>query len=197
MIELPGPRLQAGGALNEALVRRRSVRDFATTALPLQAISQLLWAAQGVTHPDGLRTAPSAGALYPLELHLLAGAVQGLDAGIYRYRPDVHRLQGTLTGDRRSELAHAALDQDWISGAPAVLVIAAVYERTGRKYGARAQRYVHIEAGHAAQNVLLQAVSLGLAGTDVGAFDDAAVQRLLSMPGDEQPLLIIPLGVPR
>jgi SagB-type dehydrogenase family enzyme len=197
MIDLPSPHLEAGAPLNEALAARRSTRSFSARALPLDSVSQLLWAAQGVTHPDGLRTAPSAGALYPLELYLLAGAVQDLAPGIYRYRPAEHRLQPTVNGDLRAELAAAALGQDWIRQAPAALVIAGVYERTGRKYGARAQRYVHIETGHAAQNVLLQAVALGLGGTAVGAFDDRALQRLLQLPADQQPLLVVPLGVPR
>lgn len=197
MIDLPSPRLESGAPLNEVLAARRSTRSFSATALPLPSVSQLLWAAQGVTHPDGLRTAPSAGALYPLELYLLAGAVQDLAPGIYRYRPAEHRLQPTVSGDRRAELAAAALGQDWIRQAPAALVIAGVYERTGGKYGARAQRYVHIETGHVAQNVLLQAVALGLGGTAVGAFDDGALQRLLQLPADQQPLLVIPLGVPR
>lgn len=197
MINLPDPRLEDGASLNEALAARRSIRRFTTAPLPLHTVSQLLWAAQGVTHPDGLRTAPSAGALYPLELHLLAGAVQGLEAGIYRYHPTDHRLQRTVSGELRTELADAALGQDWIRQAPAALVIAGVYERTSRKYGARAQRYVHIETGHVAQNILLQAVGLGLGGTAVGAFDDSALQRLLRLPEDEQPLLVIPLGVPR
>lgn len=197
MIALPSPNLEAAGSLNEALARRRSIRRFATAELPLQSVSQLLWAAQGVTDRDGLRTAPSAGALYPLELYLLAGTVQDLAPGVYRYRPTDHSLQPTLTGDLRATLADAALDQDWIRQASVVLVIAAVHERTRRRYGERAERYVHIETGHAAQNVLLQAVSLGLGGTPVGAFDDSAVKQLLAMPGDEYPLLVIPLGVPR
>jgi SagB-type dehydrogenase family enzyme len=197
MIDLPSPSLAAGAPLNEALAARRSTRSFSAAPLPLPSVAQLLWSAQGVTHPDGLRTAPSAGALYPLELYLLAGAVQDLEAGVYRYRPADHRLQPSVNGDLRAELADAALGQDWIREAPAALVIAGVYERTGRKYGARAQRYVHIETGHVAQNVLLQALALGLGGTPVGAFDDSALQRLLQLPADQQPLLVIPLGVPR
>lgn len=197
VIDLPSPQRQAGAALNEALAARRSVRSFTAAPLPLPSVSQLLWAAQGVTDPDGLRTAPSAGALYPLELYLLAGAVQDLEPGVYRYRPAEHSLQRTVSGDLRTELADTALGQDWIGQAPATLVIAGVYDRTGRKYGARAQRYVHIETGHVAQNILLQAVALGLGGTAVGAFDDGALQRVLRLPEDQQPLLVIPLGEPR
>ena len=139
----------------------------------------LALAAQGITHSEGLRTAPSAGALYPLEVYLVAGRVATLPAGIYRYDPRRHQLVPTVSGDRRRELTLAALHQSWIADAPAVVVIAAVFRRTSTKYGGRGERYVHIEAGHAAENVCLQAVALGLGTTIVGAFSDAEVKRLL------------------
>lgn len=196
MITLPKPTIDAGNSLGIALTRRRSVREFAVAELPLDSIAQLLWAAQGITTPDGRRTAPSAGALYPLELYLLAGSVQDLRAGVYHYQPARHSLEQALAGDLRAALAEAALGQDWISQASAAVLIVGVYQRTSRKYGARAERYVHIEAGHAAQNLLLQAVTLGLGGTAVGAFDDKALQGLLRLPRDEHPLVILPIGVP-
>ncbi len=195
--KLPELRLQDPMPLTETLRLRRSVRDYAPAALTLEAAAQLLWAAQGITSPDGLRTAPSAGALYPLELHLVAGKVEGLPDGSYRYDPERHSLTLTAPGDLRSALAHAALDQSWIARAPAVVVIAAVPKRTTRKYGERGIRYVHIEVGHAGQNLLLQAVGLGLRSVVVGAFRDRAVQQLLGLASDEHPLAILPVGYPR
>jgi SagB-type dehydrogenase family enzyme len=161
----------------------------------LDEAAQLLWAAQGITHSEGLRTAPSAGALYPLEIYFLAGTVASLPAGIYRYEPKLHSLARTVSGDQRRELASAAHHQAWIADASAVVVIAAVYRRTRTKYGDRAERYVHIEAGHVAENICLQAVALGLGTTIVGAFADAEVKRLLGL-GEEEPILLIPVGRP-
>jgi SagB-type dehydrogenase family enzyme len=173
---------------------RRSIREFAPGALALAEVGQLLWAAQGITDSVGLRTAPSAGALYPLEVCLAAGEVSALTPGLYRYDPNRHILAKTEDGDRRTELANAALGQAWIAAAAAILVLAAVYRRTTDKYGARGERYVHIEIGHAAQNIYLQALALGLGTTEVGAFDDRAVKAVLGLPGDQTPLAIMPIG---
>ena len=194
-VSLPSPRPASAVSVEEALASRRSVRDFADAGLSLEDMAQLLWAAQGITHSEGLRTAPSAGALYPLEVYLVAGRVATLPAGIYRYDPRRHQLAPTALGDRRPGLAAAALHQTWIADAPAVVVIAAVFRRTSVKYGERGERYVHIETGHAAENVCLQAVALGLGTTIVGAFSDAEVKRLLGL-GEEEPLLLIPVGKP-
>jgi SagB-type dehydrogenase family enzyme len=180
-----------------ALRARRSVREFAVSPLSLAELSQLLWAAQGTTTGDGRRTAPSAGALYPLEVSVVAGDVTGLPAGVYRYRPDGHRLMPVATGDRRRALAAAALEQDWMRPAPVALVIAAVYARTERKYGERAARYVHFEAGCAAENVALQAVALGLGTVVVGAFQDREVAAVAALDTNERPLAILPVGRPR
>jgi SagB-type dehydrogenase family enzyme len=180
-------------SLEEALAHRRSVREFAPGALTLSEVSQLMWAAQGVTAPER-RTSPSAGATYPLEIYLVAGKVDGLGAGVYRYRPRQHRLEAVTEGDIRVPLAVAAVDQEWISQAAMVVVIAAVFERTTVRYGKRAERYVHMEAGHAAQNLLLQAAALGLGATPAGAFNDAEVSRLLHLPVDEAPLYFVPVG---
>jgi SagB-type dehydrogenase family enzyme len=145
---------------------------------------------------DGRRTAPSAGALYPLELYLVAGHITGLDAGVYRYVPARHQLTPVLAGDVRLALARAALDQDCVGQAAATLVFTAVTRRTTRKYGERGLRYVHIEVGHAAQNVFLQASALALATVTVGAFDDDAVARLLQLTREEAPLYLMPVGRP-
>ena len=191
-VSLPPP--QAGAmSLEEALARRRSVREFSAGALTLAEVSRLAWAAQGVTKPEG-RTAPSAGATYPLEVYLAVGEVKGLAAGVYRYRPGPHRLEAVADGDIRRQLAAAAVGQEWVSRAALVVVIAAAFERTTARYGRRGERYVHMEAGHAAQNLLLQAAALGLGATPVGAFNDAEVCRLLHLPDGETPLYLIPVG---
>ncbi len=194
-LPLPPPSLKGPLSVEYALAKRRSVRGFAEGGLELGHAAQLLWAGQGITHPDGLRTAPSAGATYPLELLLVAGAVVSVPPGVYRYEPGPHRLALALPGDRRRELAEAALGQGWIARAPAVVVIAAIVRRTTARYGDRGRRYVHIEAGHAAENIALQAVALGLGSTVVGAFADDRVALLLGL-GDAEPLLLIPVGRP-
>ena len=196
LTELPKPETKGEFAVQAALARRRSMRDFASGALTTAELGQLLWAAQGVTSPDGKRAAPSAGALYPLEVYAAAGKVDGLEAGVYRYQPESHALQQTGTRDVRQELAAAALHQDWVADAPVVLVLAAVYVRTTGKYGDRGIRYVHIEIGHAAQNVYLQAEALDLATVMVGAFRDDRVAEVLGLPSDHEPLAILPVGRP-
>ena len=197
VILLPAPRQKSETSIEAALWRRRSVRELRGEALTLAEVSQLLWATQGITNPEGRRTAPSAGATYPLEVFLVAGKEGSMPAGVYRYRPRQHDLVCLAEGDRRTKLAAAALDQDWLNDAPVTIAIAAVYERTARKYRQRAERYVHMEVGHAAQNVHLQAVALGLGTVVVGAFDDAAVKRVLNLADNEQPLCLLPLGKPR
>jgi len=196
VIRLPAPRLDGGASLVAVLTARRSIREYADQALTLDDVSQLLWAAQGVTSPGGARTAPSAGALFPLEIYLVAGAVQQLAAGIYRYRPMRHALERTAEGDRRGALARAALRQDWIGRAPAVVVLAAVYSRTTGKYGGRGRKYVHMDVGHAAQNVYLQAAAIDLGTTFVGAFHDNQVKQTLELPAAEHPLGLMPVGHP-
>lgn len=196
MIPLPPPRTDGPVSVERALQQRRTVREFSAAALALGEIGQLLWSAQGITHPEGLRAAPSAGALYPLELTVVAGNVTGLNAGVYRYDPAGHVLMPLAAGDRRADLARAALGQSWMQQAPALIAFGAVETRTTRKYGQRGSRYVHIEVGHAAQNVFLQAESLGLGAAVVGAFDDAAVAAVLQMPEGEKPLYLMPVGKP-
>lgn len=190
-IPLPPPRLQGPMSLEETLAARRSVRSFTDEPLTLEKIGQLLWAAQGITREWGGRTAPSAGALYPLEVYVAT------PDGLYHYVPQGHRLEVKSRTDLREALWEAGLMQDAIRESPAVFVVTAVYERTAGKYGARAERYVHLEAGHAAQNLLLQAVALGLGGVPIGAFYDERVQAALSLPRDHAPLYLIPVGYPR
>jgi len=208
MISLPAPDTVGGAPLARTLVERRSVRAFAETPITPQEVGQLLWAAQGVTQKEsepagwrsewgpwqgGLRTAPSAGALYPLEIYLVAARVDGLEPGLYHYIPGKHALQpvGSCT---LGELAGAALDQRSVAEAPAVVVLTGVFERTAAKYGDRAPRYVHIEAGAAGENLLLQAAGLGLGGVFTGAFRDDAVAEVLGLPEGHAPLGLIPVG---
>jgi len=193
-IELPAPRVTGSASLEQVIAQRRSQREFTNSRLTMGEVGQLLWSAQGVTDPKGLRAAPSAGALYPLELYLVAGTIEDMAPGVYHYRPDRHQLIKTESGDSRMALARAALSQDWIADAAAVVVFTADYQRTMRKYGHRSKRYVHIETGHAAENLFLQAQSLGLATVIVGAFDDDALASVLRLPAELQPLLLMPIG---
>jgi len=191
-VSLPAPRTMGTTSLEEALSKRRSIRAYSNEPLSLRETSQLLWAAQGVTSPRGFRTAPSAGALYPMELYLVVSEVEGLTPGIYHYDPHEHALRRTKEGDFRGRLADAALGQSAIRNAPLSLVVPAVYERTARKYGDRAVRYVRMEAGHIAQNLYLQATALGLGTVTIGAFYDERVQEALGI--EEEPLYIMPIG---
>ncbi len=190
VIELPAPRTDGPVSLEEALGGRRSARTFTPEALTVEEISQLLWAAQGITASWGGRTAPSAGALYPLEVYVADQAT------LSRYLPDGHRLELVVDRDVRADLAHAAHDQEAVGDAPAVFAITAVPSRTEAKYGDRAERYVNLEAGHAAQNVLLQATALGLGGVPIAAFDDGDVALVLSLPEGFVPIYLISVGHP-
>jgi SagB-type dehydrogenase family enzyme len=187
---LPPPSLVGEKSLEEVIASRRSMREFTDQALSWSNISQLLWSAQGLADPGGLRTAPSAGALYSLEMYV------ALPDGAYHYLPHGHAMERVSERDLRQDLWQAGLRQDALRQASAIFVIAAVYERTEAKYGERAERYVHLEAGHAAQNMLLQAVALELGAVPIGAFSDDLVQAALGLPADHRPLYLIPVGHP-
>jgi SagB-type dehydrogenase family enzyme len=197
VVRLPEPRRDGRMSLEAALWARHSTRAFTRDSLPLADLAQLLWAAQGANRPDGHRTAPSAGATYPLEVLVLPARVSGLPAGTYRYRSGAHTLEPVQAGDRLPEFLQSAARAPWIADAAALLVITGVGERTARRYGERAERYVALEAGHAAQNVALQAAALGLGTTYVGSFVDSAVTRLLALPPGERPYAVLPVGRPR
>ena len=187
--ELPKPSLKGTMSVEEALATRRSVRAYADRALSDEQLAQILWAAQGITQEGrGLRTAPSAGALYPIEVYVF------LSDGVWHYSPQTHSLTVHVKGDQRDALARAALGQAWVRTNGAVVLIAADYARTTRKYGDRAKQYVHVEVGCVCQNVLLQATALGLAGVPLGAFNDAEVKRVAALPDEQTPQLLIPLG---
>lgn len=189
IIDLPTPATQGELGLEQALARRRSVRSYSDEPLTLEEIGQLLWAAQGITSEEGYRTAPSAGALYPLEVTVAT------DQGRYHYEPQGHRAfwRPVSTG-WRAALCQAALEQEPVCQAPAVFVISAVVERTAAKYDDRGERYVQLEAGHAAQNLLLQATALGLGAVPVGAFHDDEAKAALDLPMDHALLYLIPVG---
>ena len=192
ILRLPAPEQKGKMSLEEALARRGSVREFTREVLTERELSQLLWAAQGITHAEGLRTAPSAGALYPLEIYVASAG------GFYHYEARPHQLARLSDRDLRAAMRRAALDQEAITQAPAVFVIAAVYELISREYGAaRTPRYVHMEVGHAAQSLLLEAVALALGGVPIGAFEDEALQKALALPVDQRPLYLVPVGHPR
>ena len=188
---LPSPRVQSHVSLEEALDRRRSVRDYTKEPLTWEEIGQLLWSLQGITSDWGGRAAPSAGALYPLEVYVATAE------GVHHYLPQGHQVEILSSSDVRQALWGPALLQNWVREAPAVFIIAALYERTESKYGSRAERYVKLEAGHACQNLLLQAVALDLGAVPVGAFHDDQVQAALGLAADHRPLYLVPVGHPR
>ncbi len=198
-ITLPPPEYSSKVSLEEAIYKRRSVRSFMNESLTLSEISQLLWAAggktiDGVTGPS--RSYPSAGGIYPLEIYLVVGKIGGLQQGIYKYYWRDHNLKMVKQGDYRNPLARAALKQSFIEQAPVTIVLTVFYRKTSRVYGKRGtMRYVPMDAGHAAQNISLQAVAMGLGSVPVGAFDDRSVKKLLNL-SQEDPLYLIPVGRP-
>ncbi len=195
VVTLPSPDHAGNLPVEAALAARRSVRAYSEGPLHIDEISQLLWSAAGISCEEtGYRTAPSAGATFPLELYLVVGDVVSLSSGLYHYETEGHRLRKVSSGDLRTDLYAAALQQAPIRDAPALLILSAVYERTTRRYGQRGVQYVHMEAGHAAQNVYLQAVSLGLGTVVIGAFDEERVLTIMGTSSDETPLYIMPIG---
>ena len=194
LIALPEPAHESPISIEEALLKRQSIRQYTPEPLTLAEVSQLLWAGQGINRPGGYRTAPSAGALYPLELYLISGNVEQLPAGVYHYQPDTHSLEQVILGDLRADLSQAALSQEAVEEAPAVILITAIYQRTTGKYGERGIRYVHMEVGSAAENIYLQAVSLNMGTVFIGAFHDDQIKRLLNLDDQEQPLSLLPIG---
>lgn len=199
-IQLPEPRTDGEISVEAAIYDRRSCREFADAVLTREQVAQIAWCAQGVTGESGRRRAvPSAGATIPLTVFLAAGAdtVEGFEAGVYRYLPEVHALRRTGREDVRGQIARAALGQSFLQEAPLDILVAANYSRTARRYGERARRYVHMEAGHVGQNVHLQAEALGLATVMVGAFDDGSVAEVFELPDNLAPLYLMPVGYAR
>jgi SagB-type dehydrogenase family enzyme len=206
-IKLPHPQLNGKVSLEETIAKRRSVRRYRADPLALSQLSQILWSAQGITGRRMSRAAPSAGATYPLEIFLFVGkqsvivseakqATEELPIGIYHYEVDSHSLSLHKSGDLRRDLAKAALDEEFIMEAPVDIVICALYHRTSYRYGRRGERYVHIEVGHVGENIHLQAMALGLATVEVGAFHDEEVREIIGVEEQIKPLYIMPLGKP-
>lgn len=192
-ILLPQPQRKSQTSLEETLQKRRSIREYKNEPLSLKEIAQILWASQGITEGSH-RTVPSAGALYPIEIYLVVKNVEGVAEGAYRYDPKDHKLVFIVDGDLNKAVAEAAASQEWIESSAAILLISADFEKTTQKYGERGRQYVWMEAGHSAQNVYLQAVSLGLGTVSVGAFDNEKVQKILNLPPNIQSLVIMPIG---
>jgi SagB-type dehydrogenase family enzyme len=196
LIKLPPPAQKGAMSVEQALHGRRTVRRFASRGLSLPQVSQLLWGADGLSDRRGLRTSPSAGATYPLDLYLVVGerGVEKLPPGIYHYRVADHALELKAKGDVRAATARACLHQTWMSEAPVMVVITGEYRRCTNRYGDRGIMYTHMEAGNVSQNVFLQAEALGLGAGIVGAFDNRALAQVLSLPQAHEPLLVMPVG---
>ena len=200
---LPSPKIESTVRVEEALANRRSHRHFQNRALSAEQLSQILWAAYGITEPmpghqqlrGGLRTTPSAGALYPLEIYVVAGNVTGIETGVYKYISQEHKIIRIIDKDIREELSAAALGQAMVREAPVTVVYSAVFRRTTGIYGERGrERYVFIELGHSAQNIYLQAEALHLGTCAIGAFADSKVSELLQLSAEEEPLYLMPVG---
>jgi SagB-type dehydrogenase family enzyme len=198
IVQLHEPFKSSPISIEGALRKRRSVREYRNVPLGLHDLGQLLWAGQGVTDEEtGYRTAPSAGALYPLELHVVATDIHGVIPGVYKYRPSTHELVQVSVGQAVMGLYKAALEQPMIKEAAAVIAISAVYDKMYIKYGTRSGRYLYFEAGCAAENIALQAIPLGLGVVNIGAFDDEEVKKVLALQEKEFPLCLIPIGWPK
>jgi SagB-type dehydrogenase family enzyme len=195
-ISLPEPRTDGGISMEKALLERRSIRSFTSEPLTLAEISQLCWAAQGVTDDKGHRTSPSAMATYPLELYLLAGNVTGLPDGVYHYSPQGHNLTVISNEDVISELFNTSMagKEDWRKSAPAVFIVTGVFDRINKIPGQDLSRFVYVEAGTASENLLLEVVSLDLASTYTAGFDENKTEEYLRLASGEMPIAIIPVG---
>jgi SagB-type dehydrogenase family enzyme len=202
-IILPAPVLDGEMSVERALAKRRSRRNFTNEAITKAELSQILWAAYGIsqpipTHPalrGGLRTAPSAGAMFPLEIYIAVGNVEGIEAGVYRYDSENHRLIRTIARDIRRDLYDASWNQQMVREAPVTVIYTAVFSRMTNRYGVRGrERYVAMDLGHSAQNVYLQAEALGLGTCAIGAFQDESVSSALQLPPEEEPLYLMPIG---
>ncbi len=193
-IDLPQPVTDGDMSLEEALTLRRSVRSYTEEPLTLSEVSQLLWSAQGITNERGFRTAPSAGATFPLEMFLVVNDVDGLEKGLYHYHPEGHHLEFMREADLAEPLYRASLSQSMILDGGIVLVFGAVFERTTERYGDRGIRYVHNEIGHASQNVHLQAAALDLGTVVIGAYDDDEVEGILQLGDQYNVLYLMPVG---
>jgi SagB-type dehydrogenase family enzyme len=195
-ISLPPIRQRGGISVEEAISARRSIREYKNIPLTLEEISQLVWAGQGLTGPKGLRTAPSAGGIYPVRMYLASGNVADLAKGLYLYHPQENQLSCHREGDYRDRLITATFNHDWMKNSPAILILAADPEMMIKKYGDAAKRYIDMETGHVAQNIHLQAVSLKLGTVVVVAFNEQKLKSIFALPDSEQLIYLMPVGKP-
>lgn len=196
VVKLPAPRTDGGISVEKALSERRSIRSFKNESLTIDEISQLLWAAQGITDDKGHRTSPSAMASYPLEIYLLAGNITGLPAGVYHYSPEGHNVSTVALGDKISDLFGTSMNgkADWRASAPAIFIVTGVFERVNKVPGQDLSRFVHVEAGTASENLLLEVVSLGLGATYTAGFDANKTRECLGLVSGQDPIAVIPVG---
>lgn len=199
-IELPSFEPTRAMSLDQTLKQRKSVREFQPKSISMGQLSYLLWASTGVQRiEDGyeFRTAPSAGALYPIETYIVANNVRTLEAGLYHYSIRSHQLEQLRTDDLRLQIAGAALGQGMCAAAAAVFVWTAIFERCKWKYGQRAYRYIYLDAGHIAENLALAATSLNLGSCEIGALYDAQSNAILGVEDDEESIIYMAVvGVP-
>lgn len=195
---LPKPLTKGRISVEEAIFRRRSVRSYSFSSVSLEEVSQILWASQGITDNfNGFRTAPSAGATYPLEIYLVALNIRGLPSGLYKYISKDHKLFSVFEKDSKSlsrEIYYSCLEQDSFLYCAGIVVITSVFERTMRRYGSIGERFVYMEVGHVSQNIYLQCVALGIGTVAVGAFDRVRLRSVLRLPKEEEPLYLMPFG---
>ncbi len=196
-ISLPLPKTDNGMGINQVISSRRSVRRYSSQPLTLAELSQLLWSAQGITDPRGKkRSAPSAGAIYPLKLYVSVkpGGVKGISEGIYLYLPQEHKLKKLISGDHQASLAQIAFGQIWMAQAPIIFIFTAEPSRMISRYRERAWLYIHLEAGMASENLMLQAVALGMGSCAVGAFWENRLAKLLKLSPSQKSLLMVTVG---
>lgn len=195
---LPKPILKGGLSVEEAIYRRRSFRNYSFSSVSLKEVSQMLWASQGITDEfNGFRSAPSAGATYPLNVYLVSLNIESLPSGLYKYIPKDHKLLVIFEKDAKllsREIYYSCLEQESFLYCAGVIVITAIFERTVRRYGTVGERFVYMEVGHVSQNIYLQCVSLGIGTVAVGAFDDVRLKSVLGLPIEEKPLYLMPFG---
>jgi SagB-type dehydrogenase family enzyme len=190
-IQLPAPTISGTVNLEEAIGKRRSVRQFADKPINFVQMGQLAWAGQGVTDKESnLRAAPSAGALYPIDLYFVTYD------GTFVYHPENHSLVQTQQGDNRKKLSAAADNQQAVAEASCDIVIAGSVKKLSAKYGSKASRFMLLEAGHISENILLEAAAMGLASLPVGDFEIKNVARACELTSDQEPLLIVSIGFP-
>ncbi len=193
-IKLPEIVFSNDSSIENIILNRRSIRTYSPKTVKIDDVSKLLWAGQGITSSDGLRAAPSAGALYPIELYLVSYNIEKLEKGVYKYIPQTHSLKLVKIENIKEPLSAAALSQECVKNSMGIIVITAVFERTTRKYGERGRNYVYFEAGCVAENIHLMAENLKIGTVVVGAFYEEKVKAIIGMEKDEIPIALLPFG---